>query len=147
MEMKKMLNHNKLLVTAVISALFLLTTLCMAVNGMAEEGCAKRISDIETQLQFAESAGNAAKVIGLKKSLANVKQNCTEKSLTEKSEKKTRKLNKKVEETKEDIAEHQEKMKEAMSKGKMDKVHKQQRRIEEKQIKLKHLQDEISGKK
>ncbi len=138
--------QRKLLVTAAVSALLLGTAFCMTTNVMADEGCAKRISDIETQLQFAEGAGNTAKVIGLQKSLANVKQNCTEQSMTAKSEKKVQKLNKKINETKEDIAEHQEEMKEAMSKGKMDKVHKQQRKIEEKQLKLKHLQGELSGK-
>ena len=147
MKMRKININLNMFIAAVVPIMFVLTTLCITTNSRAEDNCAERISELETQLQFAESAGNTAKVIGLKKSLANIRQHCTEKSMTEKSEKKAQKLNKKIEETKEDIAEHQEDMREAASEGRMDKVHKKQRKIKEKQLKLKHLQKEMSETK
>lgn len=147
MKTRKMNTNLNMFIATVVLIMFLLTPLCITTNVLADDGCAEKISKLETQLQFAKSAENTSEIIGLKKSLANIRQHCTEKSMTAKSEKKVRKLNEKIEETKEDIAEHQEDMREAESKGRMDKAHKKQRKIKEKQLKLKHLQKELSETK
>ncbi len=98
------------------------------------KGCERKFCKIERQLSIAQEKGNKRKVAGLKKSLDNAKEHCTDNGLKED-------LIREIEETQKDIAEYESDLKEADEYGKKDKVRKYRVKIEEKEIK--RLEDEL----
>lgn len=102
------------------------------------KGCERKFCEIERQLNIAQEKGNKHKASGLRKSLANAKEHCTDNGLKED-------LIREIEETQKDITEYESDLKEAEEYGKKDKVRKYQVKIEEKKNKIKHLEDELSN--
>ncbi len=104
------------------------------------QGCEKKFCEIEKQLNIAQEKGDKRKATGLKKSLENAKEHCTENGLKEE-------LIREIEETQKEITEYGSDLKEAEEYGKEDKVRKYQAKIEEKKNKIKRLEDELSNLK
>ena len=101
-------------------------------------GCERKFCEIEKQLNIAQEKGNKRKAAGLRKSLDNAKEHCTDNGLKED-------LIREIEETQKDITEYESDLKEAEEYGKKDKVNKYQVKIEEKKNKIKILEDELSS--
>ncbi len=102
------------------------------------KGCERKFCEIERQLNIAQEKDNKRKAAGLRKSLDNAKEDCTENGLKED-------LIREIEETQKDITEYESDLKEAEEYGKKDKVRKYQVKIEEKKNKIKHLEAELSN--
>ena len=102
------------------------------------KGCERKFCEIERQLNIAQEKGNKRKTAGLRKSLDNAKEHCTDNGLKED-------LIREIEETQKDITEYESDLKEAEEYGKMDKVSKYQGKIEEKKNEIKRLEDELSN--
>lgn len=102
------------------------------------KGCENKFCEIERQLKIAQEKGNKRKANGLKKSLENAKEHCTDKGLKED-------LVEEIEETNNEIIEYESDLKEAKKYGKKDKVRKYQEKIEEEKNKINRLKDELSN--
>lgn len=102
------------------------------------KGCERKLCEIERQLSIAQEKGNKHKIDGLRKSLENAKEHCTDNGLRDD-------LIQKIEETQNDITDYESDLKEAEEYGKKDKVRKYQAKIEEEKIKIKRLEDELSN--
>ena len=101
------------------------------------KGCEKKFCEIERQLKIAQEKGNKSKEKGLRKSLENANEHCTDKGLKED-------LIKEIEEANEEIAEYELGIKEAKEKGKTGKIRKYQEKIKEEQNKINLLEAELS---
>ena len=101
------------------------------------KGCEKKFCEIERQLKIAQEKGNKRKENGLRKSLENARDHCTDKGLKDD-------LLEKIEEANNEIVDYESDLKEAKEYGKTDKVRKYQEKIEEEKNKIKHLEDELS---
>lgn len=102
------------------------------------KGCERKFCEIEKQLNIAQEKGNKPKVDGLRKSLDNAKEHCTNNGLKED-------LIREIEEAQKEMTEYEPDLKEAEKYGKKDKVHKYQVKIEEKKNKIKRLEGELSN--
>ncbi len=102
------------------------------------KGCEKKFCEIERQLNIAKENNNERRADGLRKSLENAKEHCTDQALRED-------LIGEIDESQQDIAEYESDLKEAEQYGKKDKVRKYQLKIEEEQNKIKRLEDELSN--
>ncbi|MEA3467650.1 MAG: DUF1090 domain-containing protein [Thermodesulfobacteriota bacterium] len=102
------------------------------------KGCERKFCVIEQQLNIAQGKGNKRKSVGLRKSLDNAKEHCTDNGLKED-------LIREIEDTQKDITEYESDLKEAEEYGKNDKVRKYQVKIKEEQNKIKRLEDELSN--
>ena len=102
------------------------------------KGCERKFCEIERQLNIAQEKGNKRKTDGLRKSLDNAKEHCTDKGLKED-------LVREIEEVQKEIIEYEFDLKEAKEYGKKDKIRKYQIKIEEKKNKKKRLEDELSN--
>jgi len=105
-------------------------------------GCAKKVCELETKLKSVSEPHAAERI---KMAIAETKANCTDAKATAatdaKSAEQQMKVERKTREAREDIAEAEMKKKHAEAEGKMDKAQKYQHKIEEKQLKIKHLQE------
>lgn len=99
-------------------------------------GCERKICEMERQLDIAESMGNQHKVAGLNRALKRVEDNCTDRGLNSDRREK-------IAESKQDIADYQADLHEAQRRGKTDKVHKYQRKIDKEQRKLQQLERDL----
>ncbi len=102
------------------------------------KACEKKFCEIERQLSIAQEKGNKGKANGLKISLENAKEHCTDKGLKED-------LVEEIEEANSEIVEYESDLKEAKEYGKKDKVRKYQEKIEEEKNKINRLEDELSN--
>ena len=106
-------------------------------------GCAKKVCELESKLSAVSEPHAVARI---QAALTETKANCTDKKVaTEHTAHDTEhqmKVDKKIAEAKEDIAEAEMKKQKAKAEGKAEKVMKYQHKIEEKQLKIKHLQSE-----
>ncbi|RKZ98608.1 MAG: DUF1090 domain-containing protein [Gammaproteobacteria bacterium] len=102
------------------------------------KGCEKKFCEIERQLKIAQEKGNKRKANGLKRSLENAKEHCTDKGLKED-------LVEEIEEANNEIIEYESDLKEAKKYGKKDKIRKYQEKIEEEKNKINRLEDELSN--
>ncbi len=139
--MIKKINAPFSVVTVVFAGLLFVSTSVPAIasydcNNL--KGCEKKFCEIERQLNIAQEKGNKRKAAGLRKSLDNAKEHCTDNGLKED-------LIREIEETQKDITEYESDLKEAEEYGKKDKVRKYQVKIEEKKNKIKRLEDELSS--
>ena len=100
-------------------------------------GCEKKFCEIERELKIAQEKENERQANGLRISLKNAREHCTDKGLKEN-------LLEKIDEAKEEIAKYESDLKEAEEYGKTDKIYKYQEKIEEEKIKIKSLNDELS---
>ena len=101
------------------------------------KGCEKKFCEIERQLKIAQEKSNKRKENGLRKSLENARDHCTDKGLKDD-------LLEKIEEANNEIVDYESDLKEAKEYGKTDKVRKYQEKIEEEKNKIKHLENELS---
>jgi hypothetical protein len=101
------------------------------------KGCEKKFCEIEKQLTISLEKGNERKANGLRKSLKNAKDHCTDKGLE-------KDLIEEIKEAKEEIAKYESDLKKAKEYGKTDKIRKYQDKIEEEKNKIKHLEYELS---
>ena len=101
------------------------------------KGCQKKFCEIENQLIIAQDKGNKGKEKGLRISLENAKEHCTDEGLKEK-------LIEKIDEIKKEITEYESDLKEAKTDEKKDKIDKYQEKIREEKAKIKNLEDELS---
>ncbi len=141
--MIKKINAPFSVVTVVFAGLLFVSTYVPAIassdcNNL--KGCERKFCEIERQLNIAQEKGNKRKAAGLRKSLDNVKEHCTDNGLKED-------LIREIEETQKDKAEYESDLKEAEEYGKKDKVSKYQVKIEEKKNEIKRLGDELSNLK
>jgi len=106
-------------------------------------GCAKKICELEVKLKTVSEQHAVARI---QTALSQTKSNCTDEKVAAhdmvKSNEHQIKIDHKINEAKEDIAEAKLKQQKAQAEGKLDKVHKYQNKIEEKQLKIQHLETE-----
>jgi len=101
------------------------------------KGCERKFCEIERQLSIAQETGNKHKADGLRKSLDNAKEHCTDDGLKED-------LAKEIEESQTKITEYESDLKEAEKYGKKDKIRKYQEKIEEEKNQIKRHEDKLS---
>lgn len=102
------------------------------------KGCEKKLCEIKRQLKIAQEKDNKRKENGLRKSLENAREHCTDEGLKDD-------LLEKIEEANNEIVDYESELKEAQEYGKTDKVFKYQEKIEEEKNKIKRLKDELSN--
>ena len=102
------------------------------------KGCERKFCEIERQLKIAQEKGNKRQINGLKKSLENARDHCTDEGLRDD-------LLEKIEDANNEIADYEFDLKEAKESEKTDKVRKYQGKIEEEKNRIKRLEDELSN--
>jgi len=121
--------------------LILFTQVSYAQSCAELTGCAKKVCELEVKLK---SVSEAHAVARIQAALSETKANCTDDKIAVHNEAKNSehqmKIDKKIREANDDIAEAKLKKQKAQAEGKLDKVHKYQNKIEEKQLKIKHLE-------
>jgi len=124
-----------------IAPLVLLSQMTFAQSCVALTGCAKKVCELESKLH---SVSEVHAVARIQAAIDDAKANCTDESVaahdTEHQNKHQVKVDKKIADAQEDLAEAKVKKQKAQAEGRADKVHKYQRKIEEKQQKIQHLQ-------
>lgn len=100
------------------------------------KGCEKKFCEIETQLKISQKMGNQHKTEGLKISLKNAKEYCTDERLKED-------LIAKIKESNEDILDYKNDLEEAKMYQKSDKISKYQNKINEENNKIMRLKKEL----
>jgi len=126
--------------SAVLAGVLLFTTSApvIASPGCGNlQGCEKKFCEIERQLKIAQEKGNAHKADGLRRSLNNAKENCTDKGL--KAD-----LIEEISAANEEIEEYESDLKEAKEYGKTDKIRKYNDKIKEEKSKINRLEDKLS---
>lgn len=113
-------------------------------SAQAAESCAAKRTALEQEISIAQQYGNAYKVAGLKKALAEVNAHCTNASVLSDARKDVSKLEKKLAEKREDVSEVQADLAEAQRKGDAKKIAKYQRKLAEKRADLNEIQQELS---
>lgn len=103
----------------------------------ANKGCALKVQNIQTQIDYAKKYGNTHKVAGLERALANTKQYCNDSSLR-------KDLNSDIAKKQRKVNERLEELKEAQVKGDADKVAKKQKKLAKAQDELKKAQDDLN---
>ena len=133
---------KKLLTTTL--ALTAMTTLAMATDCSTLSGCKKKICELETKAAMMTEPHAKAR---LEAALAETKANCSDEKLAAhnelKEEEHSMKTKHKIEEAQQDIEEYEVKKAKASAEGKADKVMKYKHKIEEKALKIKHLQNDM----
>lgn len=99
--------------------------------------CEIKASVLEAKIAAAEKYGHTAKVAGLKKSLEQVKANCTDSAKLQRAQEKVAKQEAKVTKVQAEVAEAQANLGEAQAASNSKKIAKYQRKLVEKQAKLK----------
>ena len=100
-------------------------------------GCEKRFCEIERQIKIAKEYGNERKLKGLNIALSESKSNCSDESII-------KALNSKIDDIQDDILKYENDLKEAIEYKKENKILKYNNKIEEKKLKLKRLESELS---
>lgn len=121
----------KLGIASVLSLLVL--PLLAVADCTALKGCERKFCEIEQQLAYARAQNHKKQVAGLSRSLEQAKKHCTEQQLRED-------LQKEIADTKADIADYEKDATEAAAAGKMKKVAKYQRKIEQARVELLRLE-------
>jgi len=124
-----------------VAPLIILAQVVSAQSCAEMSGCAKKVCELELKLKGVSEPHAAARI---KAAIAETKANCTDGKVASqdaaKQSEHQMKVDHKINDAKEDIAEAQMKKQKAQAEGKTDKVMKYQHKIEEKQMKIKHLQ-------
>jgi len=132
---------TKMIITGV--SLISVVTFATATDCSTLTGCEKKICELQTKANALTEPHAKARV---EAALAETKANCTDSGLAAhdklESDEHTMKVNHKIEDAKDDIKEAERKKAEAQAEGKADKVRKYERKIEEKQLKIKHLEQD-----
>lgn len=101
------------------------------------KGCEEKFCEIEKQLKISQEIGNQHKTKGLKISLKNAKEHCTDKGLKED-------LVAEIKESNEEILEYKNDLQEAIEDQKRDKVRKYQDKINEENNKITYLKSKLA---
>lgn len=120
-----------------------LTTVAVT-TAQAAESCASKRAALEKEISVAQQFGNAYKVAGLKKALAEVNARCTNASVLSDARKEVSKLEKKLAEKRSDVSEVQADLKKAQAKGDTKKVAKYQRKLAEIKADLNEIQQKLN---
>ncbi|MCT4703083.1 DUF1090 domain-containing protein [Enterobacteriaceae bacterium H20N1] len=110
----------------------------------AAESCASKRTALEKEIAIAQQYGNAYKVAGLKKALAEVNAHCTNESVLADARKDVSKLEKKLAEKRSDVSEVQADLAEAQRKGDAKKIAKYQSKLAEKRADLNEIQQKLN---
>lgn len=102
-----------------------------------KKGCDIKASEIQKQIDYAQAHGNAQKVTGLEKALAEVKENCSEQKIVTE-------LKRKIADKQQKVAEREAALKQAQAKGKPNKIAKQQEKLVEAKQELEKAQQEFA---
>ncbi|WP_431140490.1 DUF1090 domain-containing protein [Enterobacter mori] len=122
---------------AVVTLAMLLALPLSADAESALTGCAAKRENIEQQIRYAETHGNAYRVEGLKKAYAEVVANCSDESLKKEREADVLKKQQK-------LIEREQEREEANASGRTDKIAKKQAKLEEARAELKEVEAELS---
>ena len=99
-------------------------------------GCAAKVKNIETQLEYARAHNNSGQIAGLEKALSEVKANCTDASLKKERENK-------VLEAKHEVSQRQADLDKAMKKGDPEKINKRKDKLAESRKELQDALDQL----
>jgi peptidoglycan hydrolase CwlO-like protein len=113
-------------------------------TAQAAESCASKRAALEKEISIAQQYGNAYKVAGLKKALAEVNAHCTNDSVLSDARKEVSKLEKKLAEKRGDVSEVEADLKKAQAKGDMKKVAKYQSKLAEKRAEMNEIQQKLN---
>jgi hypothetical protein len=122
----------------------LLSQLAYGESCVALSGCDKKVCELKAKLATVSEPHAVARI---KLAISETEANCSDKVIEQKEEikedKHQTKIDEKVADAKEDIAKAEVKKAKAKAEGKMDKVMKYQHKIEEKELKIKHLKADM----
>ncbi|HGV9262141.1 DUF1090 domain-containing protein [Klebsiella aerogenes] len=121
------MNHT--LITRVIALMVFMLPALSAVAQSELTGCAAKRAEIQNQINYAQQHENTYRLEGLKKALRETSAHCTDRSLQQEREAVIRKQERKV-------AAREDALQEARRDGRMDKVRKATRKLEEAQQEL-----------
>lgn len=111
---------------------------------VALSGCAKKVCELQTKLDNLKEPHAIARV---QAALADTKANCSDSDVVSETKQKDMKhqmkMDDKIQDAQEDIAKAKVKKAKAQAEGKMDKVQKYQHKIEEKELKIKHIKADM----
>ena len=99
-------------------------------------GCAAKIKNIETQLEYARAHNNSGQIAGLETALEKVKKYCTDSSLKKERESK-------VLDAKHEVSRRQADLDKAMKKGDPEKINKRKDKLAESRKELQEALDQL----
>lgn len=99
-------------------------------------GCAAKIKEIETQLEYARAHNNSGQIAGLETALEKVKKYCTDSSLKKERESK-------VLDAKHEVSRRQADLDKAMKKGDPEKINKRKDKLAESRKELQEALDQL----
>ena len=99
-------------------------------------GCAAKVKNIETQLEYARAHNNSGQIAGLEKALSEVKAHCTDAGLKKERENK-------VLEAKHEVSQRQADLDKAMKKGDPEKINKRKDKLAESRKELQEALDQL----
>lgn len=115
----------------------LMATPLMAADQAPElTGCAAKIKNIETQLEYARAHNNSGQIAGLETALEKVKKYCTDSSLKKERESK-------VLDAKHEVSRRQADLDKAMKKGDPEKINKRKDKLAESRKELQEALDQL----
>ena len=100
------------------------------------KGCAAKIKNIETQLEYARAHNNSGQIAGLETALEKVKKYCTDSSLKKERESK-------VLDAKHEVSRRQADLDKAMKKGDPEKINKRKDKLAESRKELQEALDQL----
>ncbi|WKX26115.1 DUF1090 family protein [Tatumella ptyseos] len=127
-------------------SLLSLATLLAAQQAFAVQTCAQKEAALNEQLSYAQQHNNSHQVAGLKKALAEVKENCTASSVRHDAEQDVEKLQRKLKEKQQDLQESQQDLQKATAKNNAEKMAKYRGKIAEKQADIEKITTELHQK-
>ncbi|MBT0717489.1 DUF1090 domain-containing protein [Rosenbergiella epipactidis] len=123
-----------------------LAALLMTQQAFAVQTCAQKEAALNEQLGYAQQHNNSHQVAGLKKALAEVKENCTASSVRQDAEQDVEKLQRKLKEKQQDLQESQQDLQKATAKNNAEKMAKYRGKIAEKQADIEKITTELHQK-
>ena len=120
-----------------------LTALFFTQQVLAVQTCAQKEAALNEQLSYAQQHNNRHQVAGLKKALAEVKENCTAASVRHDAEQDVEKLQRKLKEKQQDLQESREDLQKAITKNDAEKIAKYRGKIAEKQADVNKITTEL----
>lgn len=103
----------------------------------SDPACARKIADIESQIQHAKTSGNQNRAKGLERALSAARDNCTDAGLIAEKEEE-------VAEKREDIEDILEDLREKEEEGRLDKVKRLERKLAHERQELEILTQELA---
>ena len=120
-----------------------LAALFFTQQALAVQTCAQKEAALNEQLSYAQQHNNRHQVAGLKKALAEVKENCTAASVRHDAEQDVEKLQRKLKEKQQNLQESREDLQKAITKNDAEKIAKYRGKIAEKQADIDKITTEL----